>query len=88
MASTGTLQLCDGNNWRPLATEETQTGGSSTSAGKSCADIKTRNPAAKDGVYWINPDPYVYAKPFQVHFMHQHLSVKLKAYAVFRFTVT
>jgi hypothetical protein len=67
MASTGTLQLCDGNNWRPLATEETQTGGSSTSAGKSCADIKTRNPAAKDGVYWINPDPYVYAKPFQIY---------------------
>ena len=53
---------CDGTRW---ATLNNDIGRSKETAGRTCLDIKTRNPQATDGKYWIDPDgtgkdvPYV-----------------------------
>lgn len=74
VASKSSLQYCDGQEWRSLVSEGTQLGGAHKSAGRSCVDIKTHNPSARDGVYWVNPNPNpsVYGKPFQVCYVHNN----------------
>jgi len=44
---------CDGTSWQGLSSA---LGTTKKNPGKTCWDIKKRNPAATDGYYWLDPD--------------------------------
>jgi subtilisin-like proprotein convertase family protein len=46
------IYICNGKDWFPLAIKPV---GTQENPGASCKDILTKQPASKDGIYWIAP---------------------------------
>ena len=64
--SDGLLMYCNGKEWRSLRGESSASGNTKINPGKSCKDIKQKDPNLPSGVYWINPDSSLYQGAFQV----------------------
>ncbi len=60
---TRTVYVCNSETWFPILID---TIGTAQNPGLTCADIIAKQPAAKDGVYWLDPDGAGGSAAFQV----------------------